>query len=89
VIERRSGETLVDSVLIEAKASRNSQTLGAGLLQMLGYLKERPDAWPKETPAWLVAPKSNAFEAGPANGEPLWMVNADDLAKAAAQRMLA
>lgn len=89
VLERRSGGHLVDSILIEVKASRNSRTLGAGLLQMLGYLKERPDAWPKETPAWLVAPKSLAFQSGPAAGEPLWMVNADDFAAAAADRLLA
>ena len=80
---------MIDSILIEVKASRNSQTLGAGLLQMLGYLKERPDFWPEETPAWLVAPESEAFEAGPAMGEPLWMVNADEVARAAADRLLA
>lgn len=88
VLERRSGGHLVDSILIEIKASRNSQTLGAGLLQMLAYLKERPNAWPKESPAWLVAPKSAAFQSGSAAGEPLWMVNADDFAAAAADRLL-
>lgn len=88
VLERRSGGHLVDAVLIEVKASRNSRTLGAGLLQMLGYLKERPDAWPKDTPGWLVAPQSPAFQPGSAAGEPLWMVNADDFAAAAADRLL-
>jgi hypothetical protein len=89
VLERRSpGGQLVDSVLLEVKASRNSRTLGAGLLQMLGYLKERPEFWPTETPAWLVAPESHAFKAGEAMGEPLWMVNADDVAIAAADRLL-
>jgi hypothetical protein len=89
VLERRSGGDLVDSILIEIKASRNSRTLGAGLLQMLGYLKERPDFWPTETPAWLVAPESQAFEPAEAMGEPLWMTNADDVAVAAADRLLA
>ncbi len=88
VLERRSGGHLVDSILIEVKASRNSRTLGAGLLQMLGYLKERPDSWPRVTPAWLVAPQSSAFQPSPAGGEPLWMVNADQVAAAAADRLL-
>ncbi len=88
VIERRSGDTPVDVLLIEVKASRNPRTLGAGLLQLLGYLKDRPDFWPKETPGWLVAPKSPAFQAGSADDEPLWMVNSDELAEAAADRVL-
>jgi hypothetical protein len=89
VLERRSGGKLVDSILLEIKASRNSKTLGAGLLQMLGYLKERPEFWPAETPAWLVAPKSSAFKAATSMGEPLWMVDADEVAIAAADRLLA
>jgi hypothetical protein len=89
VLERRAGGKLVDSILLEVKASRNSRTLGAGLLQMLGYLKERPDLWPTGTPAWLVAPESEAFVAGEADGEPLWMVDVDDVAAAAADRLLA
>ena len=88
VLERRSRGHLVDSILIEVKASRNSRTLGAGLLQMLGYLKERPDAWPRDTPGWLVAPQSPAFQPAPAAGEPLWMVTADVFAAAAADRLL-
>ena len=89
VLERRSGGKLVDSILLEIKASRNGKTLGAGLLQMLGYLKERPEFWPVETPAWLVAPPSTAFQSGPAGGEPLWMINSDEVAAAAADRLLA
>jgi hypothetical protein len=88
VLERRSGGHLVDAILVEVKASRNSRTLGAGLLQMLGYIKERPDAWPKDTPGWLVAPRSSAFQPGSAESEPLWMVSADDVAAAAADRLL-
>lgn len=89
VLERRSGGKLVDSILLEVKASRNSRTLGAGLLQMLGYLKERPEFWPAATPAWLVAPQSPAFQPGLAAGEPLWMVSSDEVAAAAADRLLA
>lgn len=88
VIERRADDTLVDVLLLEVKASRNSRTLGAGLVQLLGYLKERPDFWPKETPGWLVAPESPAFKPGSAEGEPLWMVDSDQVANAAADRML-
>jgi hypothetical protein len=88
MLERRAGGKLVDSILLEVKASRNSRTLGNGLLQMLGYLKERPGLWPVDTPAWLVAPQSPAFDAAEPAGEPLWMVNADEVAKAAANRLL-
>lgn len=88
VMERRSSENLVDSVLLEIKASRNPRTLGAGLLQMLGYLKERPDFWPEPTPAWLVAPESTAFESGDADGQPLWIISAEEVAEAAVKRMI-
>lgn len=89
VIERRSDEGPVDVVLIEVKASRNPMTLGQGLVQMLGYVNERPDLWPRDTPAWLTAPPSDAFRSGDAEGEPLWMVTSDDFAAAAADRLLA
>lgn len=88
VVERRLGETPVDVLLIEVKASRNPRTLGAGLLQLLGYLKERPEFWPKETPGWLVAPESSAFRSGSADNEPLWMINSDEVAEAVADRVL-
>jgi hypothetical protein len=88
VLERRSGDVLVDSILLEVKASRNERTLGAGLLQMLGYINERPDFWPQSTPGWLVAPKSETFQPGDAEGEPLWMVDIEGVAAAAADRLL-
>jgi hypothetical protein len=88
VLERRSGEELVDSILLEVKASRSKYTLGKGLAQMLAYLKEWPDSWPKSTPGWLVAPQSEVFQAGDADGEPLWMVDANAVAAAAAERLL-
>lgn len=88
VIERRSGAEVKDVVVLEVKASRNPRTLGAGLLQLLGYLKERPELWPKPTPGWIVAPQSSAFEPGDAEDEPLWMVTADAVADAAAERVL-
>jgi len=86
VVERR-GETL-DVVLLEVKASRNPRTLGAGLVQLLGYLKERPELWPRTTPGWLVAPASPAFVARSAEEEPLWMVDADSVAEASVERLL-
>lgn len=88
VIERRFNGSLADALLIEVKASSNPLTLGKGLVQMLGYLKERPELWPKKTPGWLVAPESPAFKQGPADGEPLWLINSDQFAEAAANRMV-
>ena len=42
VIQRLRDGTTVDAMLLELKASRNPGTIGAGLLQLLGYLKDRP-----------------------------------------------
>jgi len=73
---RRDGNT-VDSVILELKASRRPSYLAAGLMQLLGYLRDRPGPFAKAPAGWLVAPSSNAFQfAHPDDGD-LWVVNAD------------
>lgn len=82
VIQRRVGGAPADAVLIEAKASRDGRYLGAGLMQLLGYLKDRPNLFGVAPSGWLVAPASNAFKSASSNGTALWAVNSDDIAPA-------
>lgn len=87
VIQRvRDGKT-VDALLLELKASRSGATLGGGLLQMLGYLKDRPVLFVTQPAAWLVAPPSTAFVSKDAEGRELWAVNSDEVAAAAVTRL--
>lgn len=87
VIQRvRDGKT-VDALLFELKASRNGGTLGGGLLQMLGYLKDRPDLFITRPAAWLVAPPSTAFVSKDPEDRELWAVNSDEVAAAAVARL--
>lgn len=87
VIQRvRDGKT-VDALLLELKASRSGGTLGGGLLQMLGYLKDRPVLFVTQPAAWLVAPPSTAFVSKDPEGRELWAVNSDEVAAAAVARL--
>ncbi len=87
VIQRvREGKT-VDALLLELKASRSGGTLGGGLLQLLGYLKDRPALFATQPAAWLVAPPSTAFVSKDADGRELWAVNSDEVATAAVTRL--
>jgi len=77
-----------DCVVLELKATRSPGYPGAGLSQLLAYLSQRPGLFDKAPAGWLVAPNSDAFEhAPPIPGEPLWVVGADDVAVAAAERV--
>lgn len=75
-----------DAAILELKASRSGSYLGSGLSQLLGYLKERPDAWTKDPSGWLVAPPSAAYRSADPSDEELWMVSSDDVAQAAVER---
>jgi hypothetical protein len=87
VIQRvQNGKTL-DALLLELKASRNGGTLGSGLLQLLGYLKDRPDLFGIRPGAWLVAPPSNAFVSKDHGGRELWVVDSESVAGAAVARL--
>jgi hypothetical protein len=86
VIERTDNAGAL--LILELKATRSSSYLGAGLSQLLGYIKERPLLLSEPACAWLVAPASTAFEAAPADAvEPLWVVSADHVAEAAVARL--
>ncbi len=75
-----------DAVLLEVKASRNASYLSAGLLQMLGYLKDRPALFSAEPAGWLVAPPSTAFKTADAGATPLWAIDSTRVAEEVAKR---
>jgi hypothetical protein len=87
VIQRvRDGKT-IDALLLELKASRSGGTLGAGLLQLLGYLKDRPELFTTRPSAWLVAPPSTAFISKDPDSRELWAVDSEAVAAAAVARL--
>jgi hypothetical protein len=80
---------LSDAVVLELKATYSSGYLGSGLSQLLGYLAEWPDLWTRQPAGWLVAPASEAFQDRPAVlNEPLWMLSAERIGRAAVERFL-
>lgn len=87
VVERRRGGTTVDAVLLELKASRNDATLSGGLLQLLGYLKDRAERFARRPSAWLVPLPSTMRSQADAEDRELWVVSSDDIAAAAVARL--
>jgi hypothetical protein len=76
-----------DAVILELKASFDAGYLRDGLTELLGYLADHPGLWASQPSGWLVAPASGAFrdeKADPAS--PLWIVSADRVASAVADR---
>jgi hypothetical protein len=69
--------------LLELKASQAASYLGEGLLQLLGYMRDRPLLFEGEARGWLVAPKSAAMTSSPPSGRSLWVVADTDVATAA------
>jgi len=88
VVERRREGTTVDAFVLELKASRNDATLSGGLLQLLGYLKDRPDRFTRKPSGWLVSLPSPTLSAANAEHRELWVANSDDIAAAAVQRLM-
>ncbi len=72
--------------MLELKATRSGSYLGSGLSQLLGYLKEWPDAWTTQPSGWLIAPASSAYIAAHPSEDELWIVSSDDVAGAAVER---
>lgn len=87
VVELLHHGVTVDAVLLELKATRSASYLGAGVLQLLGYLKDRPGLFLQRPAGWLVAPRSSAFESVDPAGLEVWAVNADDVASALVDRV--
>src|SRR6185312_9304862 len=77
VLQRVRGNSTVDALLLELKASRSGSTLGGGLLQLLGYLKDRPTLFANRPAGWLVAPPSQAFQSHGSGTRDLWVVDSD------------
>lgn len=89
VMQRVRNGKAIDALLLELKASRSSGTLGSGVLQLLGYLKDRPTLFATRPAAWLVAPPSTAFVSKDPHDRELWAVDCDEVAKAAMARLIA
>jgi hypothetical protein len=87
VIQRMRNKTAIRALLLELKASRNPGTLSGGLLQMLGYLKDRPHLFTERPSGWLVAPPSDSFTSKDPDGRELWVVDSDEVAEAAVDIM--
>jgi hypothetical protein len=68
-------------IVLELKASTSASYLGAGLGQLLGYLRDRPTHTTREACGWLVAPPSSAFTSQPAEGRAIWAVDSDLVAR--------
>lgn len=80
VIEVHTAERS-SALLLELKATRSGEYLGAGLLQLLAYLRDRPTLFRDEPRvAWLVAPAPAPFLTVEPEQRQLWAVDADDLA---------
>lgn len=86
IVQRRSNGASADAVLLEVKASKDAKYLGAGLMQLLGYLHDRPSLFQKAPGGWLVAPASSAFETADSDGTTLWAVDSDEVSEAVAKR---
>lgn len=82
---RRDGQT-VDAVLLEVKATSSASYLGDGLMQLLGYLKDRASLFESAPAGWLVAPASAAFVSADAEALDLWAVTGDAVAEALVKR---
>jgi len=71
------------ALLLELKASEASGYLADGLMQLLGYLRDRPLLFQGEACAWLVAPRNSAMTSHSADGRTLWVVADTEVAAAA------
>lgn len=75
------GATTHSLILLELKASTSSSYLASGLVQLLGYLRDRPDFTRAEASGWLVAPPSPAFTSKEPKGRALWVIDSDQVAE--------
>jgi hypothetical protein len=88
VVEKVRGDSRIDCVLLELKASRDSAYLGGGLTQLLGYMRDRPQLFAKRPAGWLVAPRSEAFTSRPSGDLDLWAIDADNVAGELINRLM-
>jgi hypothetical protein len=82
VIERVLGDTS-SAILLELKATRSASYLSQGLMQLIGYLADRPALFTTHPSGWLVAPESSAFQSELPDGSPLHVVTADAVSQSA------
>lgn len=89
VVELVHNGTTIDAVLLELKATRSGAYLGAGVMQLLGYLRDRPALFDRGPAAWLVAPASSAFKTAASNGLDVWAIDDQSVSSALADRFSA
>lgn len=89
VAELVESGTTVDAVLLELKATRSGSYLGAGVMQLLGYLKDRPALFGRRPAAWLVAPSSTAFKTSFAGELDVWAIDSESVSSALVDRFIA
>ncbi len=66
--------------VLELKASSSSTYLASGLVQLVGYLRDRPDFTNTEACGWLVAPPSSKFTSQDPDGRALWVTDSNQVA---------
>jgi len=75
-----------DAVIIELKASRSSGYLGDGLLQLLGYLHDRPKLFTRQPTGWLVGLSAGPYEPRASPSGSLWMLDPGEVVDEALKR---
>lgn len=76
------------AIVLELKATTQGGYLSAGILQLCGYLRDRPLLFIDQPSGWLVAPESEAFHHQKQSGLDIWVVSADQVAAAAVERVM-
>jgi hypothetical protein len=85
LIIQRAGSN-PDAVIIELKASRSAGYLGDGLLQLLGYLHDRPKLFAQQPAGWLVGLEAGPYERKESPQAALWMLDPADVIEEALKR---
>jgi hypothetical protein len=86
IVDRSGPQRRSELVILELKATASATYLGEGLHQLLGYMADRSELLARPPAGWLVAPASTAFVAAPQDAAELWVLSADEVAKAAVTR---
>ncbi len=81
VIEYENGG-VSEAVVLELKASKNAEYLASGLLQLLGYLRDRPALSKNRPNGWLVASDNAALSSMNSAGRDLWALRCADIGTA-------
>lgn len=81
VLEHEDGG-VKDAAILEMKATKNAEYLASGLLQLLGYLRDRPALFRERPNGWLIGPDDASIARGDSGSRDLWALRADDVGSA-------